>query len=202
MKNKSLKTIGAISLIALLVGSTFMSYATSIDANVQNFQNGQEMQKPENEITGKITYIDATNVIISVATRKEMEKPQGEQGGTPPEKPQGEQGGTPPEKPSGDMNNGNPPEKQNLDEMFTLTGESKTINIANADFGNKHNKEANGQTETTETKKTYADYSIGDYINIEATDSTYAVAKVVRDAHGMGGRREFGNPPQQISNSQ
>ena len=194
MKKNNFKIFTVLTLIMLLVSNVFFSFATSVDVKKQTMENGQIPQKPENEIIGKIISIDATNVKISVATRNEdFLKGQNDK---LPDKSDGEKT-TPPEKPSGNIDNGNPPKQINMDEMFTLTGETKTINIATAEFDIKRDKNNNGN-QTIETKKTYADYSVGDYISIEATDSTYTVAKKVRDVRGMGGRRGFGNPPQKI----
>ena len=194
MKKNNFKIFSILTLIMLLVSNVFFSFATSVDVKKQTMENGQIPQKPENEIIGKIISIDATNVKISVATRNE-DFLKGQNGKSLDKSNDGQM--TPPEKPSGDIDNGNLPKQINMDKMFTLTGETKTINIASAEFDIKRDKDSNVQ-QGTETKKTYSDYSVGDYISIETTDSTYTVAKKIRDVRGMGGKRGFGNPPQKI----
>ena len=89
-----------------------------------------------------------------------------------------------------------------MDDFYTLTGETKTINIASADFGkNMPQFDRNNMKEKTKeeikkemeeamknvTAKTYQDYKVGDYITIECTDSTYKTAKTVNDGNMMGG---------------
>ena len=188
--------------ITMAFATAFTAFAAINTTNETKFENGERPEKkalPENVIFGKIKSIDANSVTIEVATRKEMERP--ESSG---------QKGTPPEKPQDNKQNGNPPEKPNLDNMFTLTGETKTINISQAEFGKDFrpkdfNANAQGNNSTdkaNDTKtKTYADYAVGDYIMIEATDNTYATAKSVRDAgfgggmRGMGGRNDKMTPP-------
>ena len=86
-----------------------------------------------------------------------------------------------------------------MDSMFTLTGETKTINIASADLGKNMpqldknvTKESREEAMKNATAKTYQDYKVGDYIFIEATDNTYVTAKKVSNAMGggrMGGFR-------------
>ena len=138
------------------------------------------------------------------------ERPDGNNNGSRPERPDGDKNGSRPERPDGN-NNGMPPQFQgghkgtpselgregfgerNLEDMFTLTGETKTINIANADFNDRFGR---GDNNTDTTSKTYKDFSVGDYVMIEATDNTYSTAKFVRklDMMGHGGMRN-GNPP-------
>ena len=208
MDKKSFKITALVLASIMLVGSSFATFATATDTTNQNKEQ-REFKRPENEIFGKITAINANSVTISVATRKEMEKPperpQGNnQNGNRPEKPEGDNGNTPPEKPQGDKQDGTRPERPNMDDMFTLTGETKTINISNAEFesgfghrrgGKDGQNDTNTADNSNETKKTYADFSVGDYISIEATDSTYATAKIVRGAFG-GGPRGFGGKKQ------
>ena len=184
--------------------TTFTAFAETTATNETKFAenaNGERFGKrelPENVVFGKIKTIDANSVTIEVATRKEMERPEKNgQNGNPPEKPQNDT-----------QTNGNPPEKPNLDNMFTLTGETKTINISQAEFGrdfrprdfksngqenNNANNSNNANDANNAKQKTYADYAVGDYVIIETTDNTYATAKSVRDI-GMGGDpRGMGN---------
>ena len=217
------KSLTLVMSIMMAFAVSFTAFAETVETNGTRFENnakGERPAKPENEIIGKIKSISATEVTIEVATRKEMNANQNDTNGMrkPPEMTQGnEQQGNPPELPQNDTQNGNPPEKPNLDEMFTLTGETKTINIESAEFGkdfrpddfNKDNKNSNAANNSNKAKtdekaktKTYADFAVGDYIMIEATDNTYKTAKYVRDAERMGGPRGgFGNkndPPKNL----
>lgn len=188
--------------------TAFTAFAAINTTNETKLENGDRPEKralPENVIFGKIKTIDANSVTIEVATRKEMERPEGDKNNDNMRKP--------PENAQGNSQNGNPPEKPNLDNMFTLTGETKTINISQAEFGKDfrpkdfnanaqgNNNSNNIADSNNEKQKTYADYVIGDYIMIEATDNTYATAKSVRDAgfgggmRGMGGRDDKMTPP-------
>lgn len=191
--------------------TAFAATNTTNNVKAGREAKGERPAKPENEIIGKIKSISATEVTIEVATRKEMENNQKENDGMR----------KPPEFNTNDTQNntqnGNPPEKPNFDDMFTLTGETKTINIANAEFGkdfrpddfNKDNKNSNAANNSNKAKtdekaktKTYADFAAGDYIMIEATDNTYATAKFVRSAERMGGPRGgFGNKNDPPKNS-
>lgn len=184
--NKNFKKTLALLISAITVlGTTFSAFADTVDATNQV---NQERKVPENMIIGKITSIDATNVTIQVATRKEMEKKNSGENGNPPEKPADGQL----KRDEGTR------EKPNMDEMFTLTGETKTINIASADLGkNMPQLDKNATKENREeamknaTEKTYQDYKVGDYISVEATDNTYVTAKRVSNAMGGGGMRGF-----------
>lgn len=194
MNKNCKKSIALLISAMVVVGTTFSAFADT--TNTVN-EKKQERKVPENMIIGKITAIDASNVTIQVATRKEMEKKENGEKGNPPEKPadgQLKQDGT------------TPPEKPNMDSMFTLTGETKTINIASADFGKKmpqidkdnmKNKTEDEMKKEMEEAmknaiaKTYQDYKVGDYIQVEATDNTYATAKRVSNAMGGGGMRGF-----------
>lgn len=191
--------------------TAFAATDTTNNAKAGREAKGERPAKPENEIIGKIKSISATEVTIEVATRKEMENNQKENDGMR----------KPPEFNTNDTQNntqnGNPPEKPNFDDMFTLTGETKTINIESAEFGkdfrpddfNKDNKNSNAANNSNKAKtdekaktKTYADFAVGDYIMIEATDNTYATAKFVRSAERMGGPRGgFGNKNDPPKNS-
>ena len=213
---------------AMILSTASMTFAETNTVNKSmKFEQGERPAKPENEIIGKITSIDATNVTIEVVTRKERaerpamsdrsERPERFDGnnGMPPEKPEGDTNGMPPEMPEG-ATNGMPPQfkggkrgtpselgkggfgkgnfdERNIEDMFTLTGEKKTINIASADF-NDNFKRNNDNTENT--TKTYKDFSVGDYVMIEATDNTYSTAKKIREIgkRGFGGMNKD-NPP-------
>ena len=188
-KNKILAFAVATMLGVVTVGS-MAAFATSATTTT----NGQQRpQKPENEVIGKITAISANSVTISLAERKMPENNgQGFEGQKPPEfNAQDLSGQTPPEPPA----NGEKP-TINLDNFFTLTGESTTIDISSASFDDfrmrfKDKDNTNSTTTETTAAKTYKDYSVGDYIAIELTSSTSKIAKSVRSAHMMRG---FGGP--------
>lgn len=167
-------------ILTLVLGAMSQTFASNVaDAPRQQM----EFKKPENEIIGKITSIDANKVVIQVATRNEMKKPENIK-----------QNKEDFDKKKFDNNNKG---KINEDEFFTLIGETKTINISQATFGgmpsgmppefksnnNQQPKDQKGNAKPPEMKeKTYADYKVGDYISIECTDSTYTTAKSVRDS--------------------
>lgn len=136
---------------------------------------------------------------IQVATRKEIQKPENGVKVNPPEMSvNGANGNSLTAPIVGDslQNGTNQFKKPNMDELFNLTGETKTINIATANFGNKKAINNVGVTDNTNTKKTnwekktYADYKVGDYVSIQATDNTYTVAKKVNQAN-FGRMRGF-----------
>lgn len=196
--NNHKKNLVFLISVTIAVSATFSACANTADTTNQVNQVRQERKMPENMITGKITAIDSNSVTIEVAVRKEMEKKENGEMGNPPERPEEWQG-----KQDGTMQH----EKPNEDSMFTLTGEIKIINIASADFGKnmprfdrdsmkeKSKEEMKKEMEEamqSATAKTYQDYKVGDYISIEATDNTYAIAKRVSNAMGggrMGGFR-------------
>ena len=183
------KRILIISAVALLGVSSlaFNSFATNVTN--QSNQGSQQKERPEkqkNQVFGKITAISENSVTISLA---EMKKPE-----------------------NGSNNNNNqnqPPErkelteeqkaemKKNLENMFTLTGETKTIDISSAKFndfgrgqkgGNNNNSSSAANNENSnKTEKTYKDYQVGDYISIELENETSNKATKVRDAWGMRG---------------
>ena len=193
----------ALTLSMLLASSTLLNTGLVFANNVDTTK--KEMPKKiKNEILGKITSINATSVTIEVAERKEMEKPQDGQfpNGMPKEKPSDDWKQNKSEKPANDEMQGKT-KKPNMDDMFTLTGSTKTINISSAEFDSgfrgRNADDQNKNNENNEKKKvkTYADYSVGDYISIELTDATSLTAKAVRDA-GFGGsrfKRPDGEPP-------
>ena len=189
------KNLIIILSIIMAFTTAFTAFAAINSTNEAKFGNGERPTMPENMITGKIKSIDANSVTIEVATMKEMEKPEFGQNNNDMKKP--------PENAKNDFQNGNPPEKPNFDNMFTLTGETKTINISQAEFGKdfkikdfkgkiqEDNASNNSNAFDNAKQKTYADYAVGDYITIEATDNTYKTAKRVRDAGMFGGPRDM-----------
>ena len=199
MKNNKLIALGTAFILAVgSIGCTASFAATETTSKTEE----QKLQKPENEVIGKITAISANSVTISLAERKMPENfGQGrEQGKERPELKNGQRpeffdnngqgfdGKQPPEPPTNE--NGEKP-SFNFDNFFTLTGESTTIDISSATFDDfrARFKDKDDTNTTTETKaaKTYKDYAVGDYIAIELTSSTSKVAKSVRSANMMHG---------------
>ena len=213
------KRILIISAVALLGVSSlaFNSFATNVtNQSNQGSQQKERPEKPKNQVFGKITAISENSVTISLA---EMKKPENGQGGFDrnfdgqegmqrSDRGQGKgNGGI-----NGSNNNNNqnqPPErkelteeqkaemKKNFENMFTLTGETKTIDISSAkfnDFGrgpkdgkNNNSSSAANNENINKTEKTYKDYQVGDYISIELESETSNKATKVRDAWGMRG---------------
>lgn len=193
------KRILIISAVALLGVSSlaFNSFATNVtNQSNQGSQQKERPEKPKNQVFGKITAISENSVTISLAEMKQPENGQGRNGG---------QNGNN----NGNNNQNQPPErkelteeqkaemKKNLENMFTLTGETKTIDISSAKFndfgrepkdGNNNNSSSAANNENSnKTEKTYKDYQVGDYISIELESETSNKAKSVRDAWGMRG---------------
>lgn len=215
------KKVFALSTSIVLGVSTILNVGAVMATETNEITKNFEFKKAENEITGKITSIDATNVVIQVAIRKEMKKPEGFGKGNRPEmtdemkqkmqngeKPEGFGKGNRPEmteEMKQKMQNSEKSQTINMDEFFTLTGETKTINIATADLGKNMDfsdfKPEDNQNQDQKQKmedmfknakaKTYQDYKIGDYITIECTDATYKTAKTVREGRMMGQRGGF-----------
>ena len=175
----------------------FNSFAEGVNNQVgQERQMGERPERPENEIFGKIAAISENSVTISLA---EMKNP--EDGQSKFDKNFDGQGR------KGEQNKNQAPErkelteeqkaemKKNLEKMFTLTGETKTIDISNAkfnDFGrapkegyNNNNKSAANNEKSNKIEKTYKDYQVGDYISIELENETSNKATAVREAFGM-----------------
>ena len=185
---KYLTIILSLLMVFASLFTVFAEASTTETKFKANDERPERRELPENVVFGKIKSINATSVTIELATRKEMSRPENGKDNDGMRKP--------PEKPNNEQNSNSKPEKPNMDDMFTLTGESKTINIAQADFGkdfergskpedtNRDSKE-NKKSDTAK-QKTYEDYSVGDYIMIETTDSTNSTAKSVRDAGRMG----------------
>ena len=222
MKNKNLRVLAPILMGTMIAMSQSFAFAATTTTTTTTAAETKEKPKmPENMIFGKITAISKDSMTISVATMKE--RPEGKDGEkmAPPEKPANDStkdSTTPPEKPANDStkdsttppekptDDGTKREKPNDDDMFTLTGETKTIDISSATFGHDgkrpDDKKSNETSSTTETEKakTYANYSVGDYVGIELTNSTSTVAKSVREAFGGpmggGGPKDGGKAPE------
>lgn len=185
------KIFSLVTITALAVATVLGSGSAFANSQNQDFSKMPKMEHNiENAVLGKITAIDANSVTIALATRsnimkKDMQKPN-DNGTTPPEKPNESNGLT-------KNNNGTRSEKPNMDDMFTLTGETKTISLAGTTFEKKQmpqNNEngTNNSTQNTKQTSTYSDFAVGDYVNIEMTDATSNIAKTVREAGGfMGG---------------
>lgn len=215
MKNNKLLTVTIIGALAIAgMGSTAFAATNNISENsiTQNFEKGDRPAKPENEVFGKITAIDENSITISLAERKMPDglkmTGEGARLATPPEIGKGGRGfanGERPEPPANSNGerpepptntngerpelptnaNGEMPEKINPDNMFTLTGETKTYDISSASFDDFRKKDFSNDQNTdnnTNETKTYKDYSVGDYIAVETESSTSTKAKSVRSA--------------------
>ena len=215
------KKILAFTIASILGVSSiaFNSFAEGANNQVgQERQMGERPERPENEIFGKITAISENSVTISLA---EMKKPEDGQNGFGKGNEQGNRDGK-------NGQSGNRPEerkelteeqkaemKKKMEEMFTLTGETKTIDISKADFNAFGRGPRDGKTKGADANanntnnnlnsnqiptKTYKDYQVGDYISIELESSNSSTAKTVKDAFmmrgGMGPRGGQGMPPQ------
>ena len=219
------KKILALTIASILGVSSIAlnSFAEGINNQVgQERQVGERPERPENEIFGKITAISENSVTISLA---EMKKPEDGQGKF--DKKLDDQGRKDEQKWNNNSNTNQPLEKKELteeqkaemknkmEERFTLTGETKTIDISKADFNafgrgpkdgktkgadaNANNNTNNNENSNQKPAKTYKDYQVGDYISIELESSNSNTAKTVRDAfmmRGMGPRGGQGMPPQ------
>ena len=194
-----MKRIISILAVVIVAAITFAhnSYAENLNGvnesnNEVQFDAKNRPEKPENEVMGKITAISADSITITIA---EMKKPEGRT--NPPEN-----------KEKNDNSNLNKeiPE-MNMDDMFTLTNTTKTYNITNADLikfkkpefdKNDNNSQNNDATKKRtreelekDSKATYTDFAIGDYVSIELESSTSTNAKKVRSFDRMGGGRGF-----------
>lgn len=213
------KRILIISAAVLLGVSSlaFNSFATNVSNQTnqtnQESQKKERLEKPKNQVFGKITSISENSVTISLAEMKQPENGQGgfnknfdSQGGM--QRSDRGQGGANGSNNNDNNNQNQPPErkelteeqkaemKKNLENMFTLTGETKTIDISSAKFndfgrgqkgGNNNSSSAANNENSNKTEKTYKDYQVGDYISIELESETSNKAKSVRDAWGMRG---------------
>ena len=175
MKNNKLLTVTIIGALAI---SAMGSIAFAATSNIleqgfaQSFEKGDKPAKPENEVFGKITAITADSVTISLAERKMPDglkmTGEGARLATPPEIGKGGRGFANGERPEPPTNtngerpelptnaNGEMPEKINPDNMFTLTGETKTYDISSASFDDFRKKDfsndQNTDNNTNETK--------------------------------------------------
>ena len=189
MKNNKI-IIFSLSIMVCLLSA--LNIGQVLAANNTLETNKEEFKKPENEIFGKIVSIDASSVTIEVAERKQMEKPNDNNENMKKQPPE-----------NNDMR-----KEFNIDDMFTLTGDKKTIDISSAKFisgpmgrpndNQGKQKEFNKQEDNKDNmkEKTYKDYSVGDYISIELTDKTSLKATTIRDAK-FGGRGERPDKPQE-----
>ena len=192
--NKKFLIMTAVAILGVS-SLAFNSFATNVSNQSDKQQNGK-LEKPKNEVFGKITSISENSVTISLA---EMKKPENGQGDFDKNfDGKGRNGG---------QNKNQAPErkelteeqkaemKKNLENMFTLTGETKTIDISSAkfnDFGrgpkegnNNNNSNAANNEKSNKIEKTYKDYQVGDYISIELENETSNKATAVREAFGM-----------------
>lgn len=190
-------------LFAISILSSTVAYATNNGnkADIKNnkqFNNENEFKKPENEVIGKITSISENSITVTIAERKQFDFKKNDQA---PEK----------KKDNNSTDNSKRPEI-NLDEMFTLTNETKTYDISSAkliagrDFNNKkdNNTDNNSkQQKPTEVESKYTDFKTGDYVMIELESSTSTKAKSVRKETGRFGSRfggDFGGMKPKDSN--
>ena len=188
-------TITAIS-IGLVAGSAFAATSNANEVNgfkkFNNENRSDRPEKPENEVFGKITSINANTITVTIA---EMKKPEGRT--------------NPPEKNDNNKNNNSRKDRPeiNMDDMFTLTNDTKTYTITNAnlikfkkpdlDKNDNTNKSTNKddmknktrEEREKENKATYTDFAVGDYVSIELESSTSTNAKTVRSFDRMGGGR-------------
>lgn len=172
MKKNILSMLMAIMMVVLSAMSVFAEETTAPK---------REDHKIENEIAGKITSINENYVNIDVATPKKIEKPER---GEKPEKSENK------EVKKEDANSFKPEDNKNIEDMFTLTGEKKAINISKAKFmgevrimndNNKDNADTTKNNTNNERSKelAYTDFAVGDYIRIVLADDGSNVAKVV-----------------------
>ena len=188
MKNKIL--VLAATMILGVSSIAFNSFATNADNQAkQEFKKGERPERPENEIFGKITAISENSVTISLA---EMKKPENGQKGFG----KGNEQGNKPEERKELTEEQKAEMKKKMEEMFTLIGETKTIDISKADFnafgrgprggkinGNDDkakNDAKHDEKDKQKAEKTYKDYQVGDYISIELESKDSNKAKSVR----------------------
>lgn len=178
------RIISVMMIMALIVVSAIPVFAEETKVN-------KEEHKVENRVMGKITSINENYLTIDVATPKRKE--------------------------NNDINKSadikDKPENRNIDDMFTLTGEKKTINISKAKFMgqvrimNENKKDSSNNTNnstnqdnSTDVKNqekdkelTYKDFAVGDYAQVVLADDGSAVAKVVIKG-GLFRNRPEGKP--------
>ena len=141
-----------LSIVFIMVLAILSATAVFADGTNETKEN---KQKIENQVVGKITAINSNYVTIDVALPNKKEK----------------------------SNTKNEIENKGKDKdnMFTLTGESKRINISKAKFmGSKKIINTNNNNNEKSKELTYADFSVGDYIMIVLADDGSNVAKIVK----------------------
>ena len=178
--------------VGLVAGSVLAANNTTEVKKMEGENRPERPEKPENEVFGKITSINANTITVTIA---EMKKPEGRT--------------NPPEKNDNNKNNNSREDRPeiNMDDMFTLTNDTKTYTITNAnlikfkkpdldknDNTNKSTNKDNIKRRTREelekdSKATYTDFAVGDYVSIELESSTSTNAKTVRSFDRMGGGR-------------
>ena len=177
-----------ISLLAVgLVAGTTVA-ATNKNVETKKFDASNRPEKPENEVIGKITSINADSITINLA---EMKMPEGR---TDAPKQSNDNNGN-----NNNQNKERPEINFNIDDMFTLTGTTKTYTITNANLIKNKRPELNKdemkkktrEELEAENKATYTDFAVGDYVIIELESNASTTAKTVRSFDRMGGR-EFG----------
>ena len=176
-------TMLTISLLAvgLVAGTTVAATNKNVDAS-------NRPEKPENEVIGKITSINADSITINLA---EMKMPEGR---TDAPKQSNDNNGN-----NNNQNKERPEINFNIDDMFTLTGTTKTYTIANANLIKNKRPKLNKDEMKKKTREeleaeniaTYTDFAVGDYVIIELESNASTTAKTVRSFDRMGGR-EFG----------
>lgn len=187
MKKNILSMFMAIMMVVLSAMPVFAEETTAPK---------REDHKIENEIAGKITSINENYVNIDVATPKKIERPERSEKSEKPEKK------------DNDANTVKQEEQKNIADMFTLTGEKKTINISKAKFmgevrimndNNKDNADTTKNNTNNEKSKelAYTDFAVGDYIRIVLADDGSNVAKVVMKGGIFRNKpeRQAGNKP-------
>ena len=178
--------------VGLVAGSVLAANNTTEVKKMEGENRPERPEKPENEVFGKITSIDANTITVTIA---EMKIPEGRT--------------NPPEKNDNNKNNNSKEDRPeiNMDDMFTLTNNTKTYTITNAnlikfkkpDLDKNHNtnkstnkddmKNKTREEREKENKATYTDFAVGDYVSIELESSTSTNAKTVRSFDRMGGGR-------------
>ena len=178
--------------VGLVAGSVLAANNTTEVKKMEGENRPERPEKPENEVFGKITSINANTITVTIA---EMKKPEGKT--------------NPPEKNDNNKNNNSREDRPeiNMDDMFTLTNDTKTYTITNAnlikfkkpdldknDNTNKSTNKDDIKRRTREelekdSKATYTDFAVGDYVSIELESSTSTNAKTVRSFDHMRGGR-------------
>ena len=193
-----IKTLTITTIAVGLVACSVLAANNTAEVKKIEGENRPERPaKPENEVFGKITSIDANTITVTIA---EMKIPEGRT--NPPENNN---------KNDNDINKNNNSREDrpeiNMDDMFTLTNNTKTYTITNAnlikfkkpdfDKNDNTNKSTNKDDMKNKTreelekenKATYTDFAVGDYVSIELESSTSTNAKTVRSFDRFGGGR-------------